>query len=269
AAASADDGNYRPYLIGGRAGGMGGAFTALSDDPSGPFYNPAGIALVKRSQLSLSGSLFGVVSESTKDALGDGRDFDSADLQTFPIQTSGVYKPGADSPEQNPDALAISIFVPNSVSQADRDYLGTEASSVASAFKEDDVWIGFTYAHRFGRLSVGASGFGLFETESGALELNVVDPSSSGAFANLNASADATGLGLVGAIGVRYDVSDEVSLGVALYSPELGVWSKRKIYVRAAAGDVDGMPAQSAVRHAEDLSSSPSLPARLQTGVAW
>lgn len=269
ATATADDGNYRPYLIGGRAGGMGGAFTALADDPSGPYYNPAGIALVKRSQLSLSGSLFGLFSDSTKDALGDGRNLDSANLQTFPIQTSGVYKLGPEPPETSPDALAISIFVPTSVSQADRDYLGSQASSAATSFKEDDVWLGLTYAHRFGKLSVGASAFALFETASAAIELNVVDPSSSAAFANINASNDETRLGVVGALGVRYDVSDEVSLGLALYSPELGAWSKRKLYIRFANGDVDGMPADSSVRHAEDLHSSPSLPARLQTGVAW
>jgi len=33
--------NFRPYLVGGRAAGMGGAFTALADDGSGGYYNPA------------------------------------------------------------------------------------------------------------------------------------------------------------------------------------------------------------------------------------
>ncbi len=269
ATAIADDGNYRPYLIGGRAGGMGGAFTALSDDPSGPFYNPAGIALVKRSQLSLSGSLFGVFNESTRDALGDGRNLDSAALQTFPIQTAGVYKLGPEPPEQSPDAIGISIFVPTSVSQSDRDYLGSEASSVATSFREDSVWLGLTYAHRFGRLAVGASGFVLFETLSSSLELNVVDPSSSAAFANVNASSDETTLGLLAAVGVRYDVSDELSLGAAIYSPGIGLWSKRKFYVRFANGDVDGMPADSLIRHNEELHASETLPARLQAGLAW
>jgi long-chain fatty acid transport protein len=269
ASALAEDGNYRPYLIGGRAGGMGGAFTALSDDASGPFYNPAGIAFVKRSQLSLSGSLFGTFSETTKDALGDGRSFDSTDLQTFPIQTAGVYKLGSEPPETSPDALGISIFVPTSVSQSDRDYLGSEASSLATSFREDDVWLGLTYAHRFGRLAVGASGFVLFETASSALELNVVDPSSSAAFANINASSDETRFGLVAALGVRYDVTDELSLGASIYSPGIGIWSKRKFYIRFASGDVEGMPADSQIRHNEELHSSETLPARIQAGVAW
>ena len=48
-AARADDVNFRPYIVGSRAAGMGGAFTALSDDGSGPYYNPGGLAFVRRS----------------------------------------------------------------------------------------------------------------------------------------------------------------------------------------------------------------------------
>jgi hypothetical protein len=153
ALAFADDGNYRPYLIGARAGGMGGAATALSDDASGPFYNPAGIAYVKHSQLSLSGSLFGVVSGTIADALGDGNDFKYSDLQTFPIQTSAVYKIGSDSPADSPQALALSIFVPNSVSQngpnnATRlDRLGASLSlGLKGEHTESNINLNMTYA---------------------------------------------------------------------------------------------------------------------------
>jgi uncharacterized protein UPF0164 len=66
--ARADDSNFRPYVVGGRAAGMGGAFTALSDDGSGPYYNPGGLAFVRRSQLSLSGSVYGVVAGTQADA---------------------------------------------------------------------------------------------------------------------------------------------------------------------------------------------------------
>src|SRR5947209_18962765 len=79
-AATADDANFRPYIVGSRAAGMGGAFTALADDGSGPYYNPGGLAFVRRSQVSLSGSVYGVVSGSNADALGDGHDFTFRDL---------------------------------------------------------------------------------------------------------------------------------------------------------------------------------------------
>ena len=45
--ARAQESNFRPYIVGSRAAGMGGAFTALADDGSGPYYNPGGIAFAQ------------------------------------------------------------------------------------------------------------------------------------------------------------------------------------------------------------------------------
>src|SRR5947209_12842826 len=91
-AVHADDSNFRPYIVGGRAAGMGGAFTALADDGSGPYYNPGGLAFVESSQLSLAASVYGRVSGTSKDALGDGHDFQLSNLNAFPMATAGVWK---------------------------------------------------------------------------------------------------------------------------------------------------------------------------------
>src|SRR5437899_9949578 len=99
----ADDSNFRPYVVGGRAAGMGGAFTALADDGSGPYYNPAGIAFARRSSLSLSASVYGLVSGTFTNALGDGHDFKYQDLNTFPVSTSVISKFGdRDTPDGSP-----------------------------------------------------------------------------------------------------------------------------------------------------------------------
>jgi long-chain fatty acid transport protein len=47
-ATSAGEFQHRNLLIGDRAIGLGGAYTALADDPSGMFYNPAGIVHAER-----------------------------------------------------------------------------------------------------------------------------------------------------------------------------------------------------------------------------
>ena len=49
----ADEGRYQDYALGARALGLGGAYTAISDDPSGVFYNPAGLVDVSRARLSI------------------------------------------------------------------------------------------------------------------------------------------------------------------------------------------------------------------------
>ncbi len=50
----ADDAHYVNMIVGNRSSGLGGAYTALSDDPSGCYYNPAGIAFAPAESLSAS-----------------------------------------------------------------------------------------------------------------------------------------------------------------------------------------------------------------------
>ncbi|HPP03520.1 MAG TPA: hypothetical protein PK351_01725 [Spirochaetota bacterium] len=50
----ADENHYINILIGDRAAGMGGAYTAIADGPEGVFYNPAGLAFSSSKYFSLS-----------------------------------------------------------------------------------------------------------------------------------------------------------------------------------------------------------------------
>lgn len=46
--------HYQDILVGERASGLGGAYSAISDDPSGTYYNPAGLAFADKSYISIS-----------------------------------------------------------------------------------------------------------------------------------------------------------------------------------------------------------------------
>jgi len=62
--------NYKNHLIGGRAALLGGAFTAVSDDSTAIFYNPAGMAYVPGSNVSGSGNLYSINSQSYEGVIG-------------------------------------------------------------------------------------------------------------------------------------------------------------------------------------------------------
>lgn len=54
----ADPFHYNNVIIGERAQGMGGAYSAISDDASGVFYNPAGLAFAQSNDISGSANAF-------------------------------------------------------------------------------------------------------------------------------------------------------------------------------------------------------------------
>ena len=69
---AADEFHYNNILIGDRASGLGGAYTAISDDASGLFYNPAGIAFTRDLQLSASANAVHTTKLTYKDVLNGG-----------------------------------------------------------------------------------------------------------------------------------------------------------------------------------------------------
>ncbi len=71
AKALGDEFHYRDILIGDRAAGMGGAYTAVSDDTAGLYYNPAGIVHAGDRNLSGSVNAWHETSTTYRDVLGD------------------------------------------------------------------------------------------------------------------------------------------------------------------------------------------------------
>ena len=67
----ADQFHYNNVLIGDRAMGLGGAFTAVADDASGVFYNPAGLAFALSNDISGSANAFYKRRVVYKETIGD------------------------------------------------------------------------------------------------------------------------------------------------------------------------------------------------------
>jgi opacity protein-like surface antigen len=250
---------------------MGGAATALADDGAGPYYNPGGIAFAMASSLSLSASVYGFVGGTEANGVAPGHNFTYSDINTFPVSTSAVFKWG---PRAEPDgapvnALAVSVFVPDSLVLDDRKTLNVQVSGVAAyesefrASSEQSIWAGATYARRFGRLGIGVSGYVIIGTSTRSEDLSFV-PSGTEEFTIISVREDQTNVGLVGALGARYDVSDHLKLGLSVFTMEAGIYGDRRFYGRYA----DDTP-QVFIQTQGGLHATPTLPWRIQLGGAW
>lgn len=105
----ADEFHYNNLLIGDRASGMGGAYTAISDDASGMYYNPAGIIYVTDKNFSASVNAYSSQTKTYENVIG-GQPFtrkSSALLANY----FGIIKPVGDY------KIGFSYAVPDAVNE--------------------------------------------------------------------------------------------------------------------------------------------------------
>ena len=113
-AASADDGRYQDYPVGSRALALGGAFTALSDDPSGLFYNPAGVCDARRYNVSVSASLYGVERSSRNGRIDLGTStFALNTINVIPGEAGFIKGIGPLDTRGTPLAIGFDVSVPS------------------------------------------------------------------------------------------------------------------------------------------------------------
>lgn len=132
----ADDQRHGDLPLGGRAVGLGGAFTALADDPSGLYYNPAGIVDVERGSIQVSTNFYGIeVPGGLGDAFGAVVDVErvASNLNLLPATAAGLDVRSRDASGRPVTVIGVGTFVPSS---------GTEERSVIDALDESERFAG-------------------------------------------------------------------------------------------------------------------------------
>ena len=117
----ADSYHYKNILIGERAAGLAGAYVAISDDASGMYYNPAGIAYAYGSGVSAGANAYHSTTKTYKGVIG-GEDWVREASSLLPNFFGVIQKMG-------PGKFGISYVVPDSVIE-DQVQVFTNALSV-------------------------------------------------------------------------------------------------------------------------------------------
>ncbi|MBT8341076.1 MAG: hypothetical protein HKP58_01975 [Desulfatitalea sp.] len=162
---TADEHHYRNMFIGGRAGGLAGAYTALSDDTAGCYYNPAGIAMAPSMSISASANTYQRSLKVYKNTLTgtDGKQFDWQQTSSSLLPNFfGVVK------KAGPGWLGISYAVPDSTRRRQDQVFTNITSSLGANYvgqyvinidDTDNTYLfGPSYALRFGQnVSLGTT----------------------------------------------------------------------------------------------------------------
>jgi long-chain fatty acid transport protein len=240
--AAADDNHYQSLLVGERALGLGGAFVAISDDSSGAYYNPAGLAEAACSSFSLSAALYGFATQNHRiaSAAFEGR---NSSFVSYPTTAAWIQRVRKGNPDGSGRVqLALSLVTPQSdVARRRYAYRGAQVQVapgvvrvpdlVTVQISEDDTfWIGLSAAwklHR--RLSLGGTLYttvrtGLYQVYQDAI-YRVLDQAS-GAESLRFAYADRLDLSLshvalLGVVGAVVPVGERLRLAAAFRTPSL------------------------------------------------
>ncbi|MEI6218487.1 MAG: hypothetical protein WCP86_06280 [bacterium] len=252
--AIADDGNYQNFIIGERAQGMGGAVGAFASSLDACFFNPAGLARVKDSTLSVSANLYGFQKYEAANGLAPGEDLKRNSFVGIPAAVSGISK------LEGKGAWAISAFIP------DRRSFNEIAAFVSKKhfynFSEDDqtIWVGPSFGYPCSdKLFLGASLFGVYRTYSRVENMSWGD-------VNYSYSDDLKydSFGMLAVLGAQYALGGNWSAGFVLQTPSRGIAGSGTF----SATQVSLFSGSTAL-YGEGLQTGDYVPMKVSASVGW
>jgi long-subunit fatty acid transport protein len=222
ATGNADEYHYVNMLVGNRAAGLGGAYAAISDDPEGCYYNPAGIAMAPFSSLSASVNAYSQSEKTYEGALldtgGSTLDWKQTSSSLLPNFFGVIHKTG-------PGMLGFSYAVSDSIYRRQKQTFHNIASRVDDNAIENYVinindsdktyFFGPSYAYRVtDTLSVGAT-FYLYYRDKEIIR-NQVLQFEQGQHYLMNYYETNQSWGYRPIAGVVWEPVDKLSLGLSL-----------------------------------------------------
>ena len=255
ATASATDGRYREFVVGERAGGMGGAAIAEARDVDALFYNPAGLSRSQGNSLSLSANLYGVERYSTDHELDYGTDHCSS-FVSIPGAMGGVKRFSEDW------VGGFGVFTPK---QEKRHLISSSNGGTSLShydYNDQTLWIGpaVAWGPSDSRFSFGGGVFGIYR------DLNASESVWQQNAGSYSGACDLSTLGLLASFGTQYDLGEGWSVGATVQTPTLRVWDDGTLSV-SAAGLSDTHSADGVGVYSDDVEADNYIPWQFALGI--
>ncbi|MEQ1875396.1 MAG: hypothetical protein ABL958_02040 [Bdellovibrionia bacterium] len=255
--------NYQSVLIGDRAAGMGGAYTALSNDPAAcPYYNPAAIARMRGHALSATANVYHKYDTRIGNRIEDANEAPSRINQ-------GVFKSipassGSVSAFGN-FALGLSIIVPEYDFFAGEVENKLENGTRTNTFLQlldESLWVGGNLAMNISETQ--AVGMTMYYT-SRNLQRSVTDQSYDTFTKFMSEEKILSHNAILYTLGYYQDVGDTWSIGAALRFPSLEVSGRGSYFRSVFDGSVSNIPT---AMGQDNLGSETRIPMKFAFGIA-
>jgi long-subunit fatty acid transport protein len=267
---NADQYHYNNILIGDRASGLGGAYTAIADDPSGLYYNPSGTVYATGSSISGSMNAFHYTVSEYKNVLGG--DSWTRESSTLTPNFFGVVQPLF-------GGMAGFSYAVNDAMIEDQDQVfegffiddQTKVSQYIINFNNQDTTynIGPSFAKKItDNLSWGITLYGYYRKKE--LILNQQVYLDEGGSTWTNQYFETTEIGINPVLGLTWSPIDKLSLGLSVKQPKiLSVSTRRQDTVDARSPDPSQNNTEIASPTIIESDYKRDLPLNVNAGIAY
>lgn len=264
--------NYQPFPLGERGFGMGGAYTALAEEATGAWYNPAGAVFANASGVTVSTSLYGLTGGSFAGSFGPALDYSYRAVNVVPSAVGALLRLGAARPDGSARfAAALHLFSPTYNAIDRRVDLRDGRTTLFVTQSDRTLTPGGSFAWRVSdRVALGASVHTSVHLLVDRVDLSDYPgtaPVEASPFVQFTSGLDALGLSLFASLGARFELGRGFSLGLSARSPAAWLYGESSFFQRTVRS-VPAMPALVEVRSGA-LDARRIQPARLSAGVAW
>ena len=243
APALAADNNYQDFLVGGRAIGLGGAFTATANDVTSLLYNPAGLSFVEATSAQLSTSLYGIERGSLEefssvlfDDYGNIR-VDLSDVTVVPSSAGAVRSLGRTRWGTN-HSLAFGLLVPSYRSSSLSSRAGVDEDGQNSSYirrtTDRELWSAVGYGLEINpTFRIGIAGYYIFrsmvDTEEASISETGVESGGLGRFALTSSEVTVSSGSLLLGAGLHWQPYPNLRMGLFASLPSTAVHSEGAI----------------------------------------
>jgi hypothetical protein len=263
--------NAQSVPLGGRAAGMGGAYTALACDEGALHYNPASLSCAAASHLELTANAYVLQGMRATGALGRGGNISATTYHSIPsiVGAVRVLKEGSARTyfDTYPNRLTFgfTVSVPRTIALKVDPPNPSALNSFAYAIREDLTVGEVGFGYQFNReVSVGVAFGGVLRTSE--RHSSWLLASQGNKFFTFSGDRSSLAVGGRAKVGVLVRPYKNISFGLVLTAPSLHLFGSAKesgTFSRADGTESTAVPTRS------QGSSELGLPARVAFGFAY